>query len=501
MSTLFVKIQRDFASQTHKFKNLKTAEDLAALLEIPYRQLGHILYKQNPEDKYKTFTIPKKNGDKRIINAPIKSLDIIQRKLLPLILDAYSPKDCVHGFVKKRGIVSNAKAHRYSAQRKILNIDLSNFYDSINFGRVRGLLMSPKSFNIGAAAASVIAHILCKDGKLPQGASTSPVIANMILSRLDSKLISLCRKNRCTYSRYADDMTISFSSRESPSEILTPCTEGIQLSKDILEIIASEGFEVNHQKVRLATKRQRQEITGLTVNEFLNVRRRFIRNLKAMIYVWKRHGLTKAATTYLFKNNLKIHSDKITPEEYFKSVVYGKFSYMYMVRGKGRCDPLTIKYAQAIYPKLDPKPPNFIIEMTKMNFDVFISYASEDHEIANLIAQTCAQEKIKAFIDTKQIGIGESIPRLINDAFKSAKVLLFIATRKYESKKWTNEELFTAFNKVVKEEMKLFPLIVESTESFEKEYPLLSHHKYMKWEGDGKQVVDELKKMIAQKQC
>ncbi|WP_419625406.1 reverse transcriptase domain-containing protein, partial [Thiolapillus sp.] len=134
----------------------------------------------------------------------------LQGKLAPILVSHYKPRNPVHGFLKGRSIVTNAKQHK--RKRYVLNIDLKNFYESINFGRVIGLFKA-KPFNMGKKAAAVAAHMCIFENSLPQGAATSPVISNYIASELDRRLSCLARrykvprrfkwnssKNLCQYS-------------------------------------------------------------------------------------------------------------------------------------------------------------------------------------------------------------------------------------------------------------------------------------------------------------
>ena len=177
MKKLNTKLKRTEDESYKLFCSLKTGHDVADLLEIPYGQLLFLLYKQPDQKKYISFQIPKKSGGFRTIKKPCKGINIIQKKLKPFFDKSYRIKAPVHGFVKGKSIVTNAAQHK--RQRFILNLDLEDFYGTINFGRVRGLLIS-KPFNIAPKAASVIAQTLCFQNKLPQGACTSPVISNLI---------------------------------------------------------------------------------------------------------------------------------------------------------------------------------------------------------------------------------------------------------------------------------------------------------------------------------
>ena len=127
----------------------------------------------------------------RVIKAPNEQLKGFQRRLKVHLEKLYEPHQAATGFIKERGIVSNAKEHIKKAA--VFNIDLANFFDQINFGRVRGMLMA-KPYCLQEDTATIIAHLCCCNKIVPQGAPTSPVISNMICKKLDRELSFLAKK-------------------------------------------------------------------------------------------------------------------------------------------------------------------------------------------------------------------------------------------------------------------------------------------------------------------
>jgi RNA-directed DNA polymerase len=127
-------------SLREKFYSLKQPMDIADLLEVSYPRLVYHIYLVEPEKRYKTFEIPKKSGGIRLISTPITALKIIQTKLNQVLQTVYEIKPSVHGFVMGKNIVTNAQAH--TKKRYVLNLDLTDFFPSINFGRVRGMFMA-----------------------------------------------------------------------------------------------------------------------------------------------------------------------------------------------------------------------------------------------------------------------------------------------------------------------------------------------------------------------
>lgn len=344
----------------NQFFSLESPQDLAALLEVEYgKHLAYHLYRTNKEKRYKTFNIKKKSGGYRTIMAPITHIKTIQHKLLNVLTFVYVAKPSVHGFVPGRSILTNAKLH--VRRRYVLNVDLKDFFPSINFGRVRGLFMATP-YELPPAVATVIAQICCHNNQLPQGAPTSPIISNMICAKMDSQLQRLAKENKCYYSRYADDLTISTRRPSFPEEFAIRKNDGekstARVGPKLEEIIFRNGFEINHEKTRLHTRSDRQEVTGLVTNEFPNVRRRYVRNIRAMLHSWRLDGLGEAQKTFLNKHDLGNRLPlKEVPD--FASIVRGKLIFLRSIRGDA--NP-TYRNLCRKYNDLSPKQPILLQE-------------------------------------------------------------------------------------------------------------------------------------------
>jgi RNA-directed DNA polymerase len=335
------------------FSAMRNPRDIAALLDVPYAQLVYHIYKVSPAKKYSVFQIRKRSGGVRKISAPQTALKILQRKLNQVLQVVYLARGCVHGFVNKRSIVTNATAHLH--QRYVLNIDLADFFPSINFGRVRGMFMA-RPYQLPDKVATVLAQICCHDNELPQGAPTSPVVANMICAKLDNELRRLAHSHscRCAYTRYADDLSFSTPLSTFPADLaFMDSTEGppqVRVGVRLREIIHGNGFAINPDKVRLADWRHRQEVTGLVVNRRANVPRSFVRQVRAMLHAWREYKLPAAEGEFLAKYDRRHRRPGGEPPS-FKRVVKGKIEYLGMVRGKR--DPI-YRRCLAKYAELDP---------------------------------------------------------------------------------------------------------------------------------------------------
>lgn len=294
-----------------------------------YRDLARLVY---PHPRYRTFLLSKKLGGSRTIHAPKKKLKELQRRVLLVLQEKLpKPKPAVHGFTPRKSVLTNAQEHLNKTF--VFNIDLKDFFPSINFGRIKGLLQA-KPFEFPPEVASVIAHICCKDGVLPQGAPTSPLLSNLICRRLDNELQTLAQDCRARYTRYCDDITFSFTVKSA--ELLRPEIVRLEFGKvqagvKLESIIEANGFSINHKKVSLNNRAQRMRVTGVTVNEQPNVPRIFIHQIRGMLHAWERYGLDAAQSALAIKYPRQLRSGDEPP---FANVVRGKLLYLKMIRGE-----------------------------------------------------------------------------------------------------------------------------------------------------------------------
>lgn len=181
-------------------------EESTDLLKVKRTNKSDVSYSLfSKKNQYKSYQVPKKKKGKfRNIESPNRKLKSIQ-KVLQICLDlCFTPRNAAHGFVKKRSIVTNASKH--VKRNYVFNIDLLDFFTKIDFKRVRGIFQS-KPFLFSPQIAKDLANLCCNDiGVLPQGASTSPAISNLICRALDGKLSRLAKIKRIRYTRYVDDM-------------------------------------------------------------------------------------------------------------------------------------------------------------------------------------------------------------------------------------------------------------------------------------------------------
>lgn len=301
-------------------------------------------------NRYRHFTIPKKSGGKRDIYAPKGNLKWMLICLNEMLKAVYTPSQYAMGFAEGRSIVDNARIH--TNQNYVFNIDLADFFPSIDQARVWKRLQLPP-FNFNREVASVIAG-LCSiksmretlEGpfseatftecyNLPQGAPTSPLLTNAICDKLDRRLAGLAHRFNLRYSRYADDIT--FSSMHNVYQ------EGSEFRKELERIITDQHFQINPKKTRLNHRSARQEVTGLTVSEKVNVARKYVKDIRAILHIWERYGLNAALSAFYPRYKAE-RGALLRGEPNIENVISGKLCYLKMVKGEN--DPQYIRLSR-----------------------------------------------------------------------------------------------------------------------------------------------------------
>ena len=278
-----------------KLKLLQSASslrDLSIVLGFQPKAISFILYKYSKETLYKKFSIPKKSGATREIHAPCPELKNLQscvsiylQDCIQEINDSRNIKGTLsHGFKRGYSIVTNASVHK--KRNLVLNVDLEDFFGSINFGRVRGFFITNKSFSLHPDVATVLAQIICFENRLPQGSPCSPVMSNLIGHLLDIRLVGLAAEMKCVYSRYADDLTFSTNKNSFPVELVVPgaFSHAWVVGSALESAINKCGFKVNDKKTRLQYRNSRQDVTGLVVNDKVNIPAPYRRLARAMAH-------------------------------------------------------------------------------------------------------------------------------------------------------------------------------------------------------------------------
>ncbi len=324
------------SEKLEKYKKAEDITDLAKLLELKPSHISYALYKLDkaPQPpKYTEFTVPKRNGGVRTIKAPHPALKAIQTRLATDLLEIEQileksrtkQRDCIlaHGFKKKLSIMTNGENHR--GRRFVFNVDLKDFFPTINFGRVRGFFIKHKDFELKPYMATLLAQIACHDNQLPQGSPCSPVISNLIANVLDIRLNELAHRYNCTYTRYADDITFSTSEKTFPAAIglrKAGSVNSWEAGAKLVKAIKRAGFELNSVKTRMQFDYSRQEVTGVIVNQKVNIPSDYYATVAAMC-----HHLFMDGECFLMANGVK--------QPLARNKLRGRLAYIYQVRGRG----------------------------------------------------------------------------------------------------------------------------------------------------------------------
>lgn len=287
---------------------LDTIDDLERWLHLPPSQLEWLAderrYLTHRADAalghYHRRWLRKRSGGHRLVEAPKPELKLVQKKILREILEQIPAHPTAHGFVRGRSPISHAQLH--VGKRVLLRLDLQNFFGTVTFARVRQLFATA---GYGRSVSRCLAALcttsvpgpeihriprptgpsdlpaftrLRRDATtrhLPQGAPSSPALANCIAFHLDTRLAAAAVYAGATYSRYADDLAFSWD--RDPGR-------GVERFVTLVATIATEeGFAVQHHKTRVMRPNQRQELAGVVVNQRLNPRRADLERLEAVL--------------------------------------------------------------------------------------------------------------------------------------------------------------------------------------------------------------------------
>lgn len=247
---------------------------LAKLLGLDYSVLNAMIY--SPSSFYRKFSIPKRKGGKREINAPYPSLLECQRWIKENILERESIHYSAQAYAKSKSILSNASKHL--EKKALLKIDVKDFFPSI---KINWVISYFHGLGYAKNVSFALASLCCLYGELPQGAATSPSLSNILCKSLDKRLYRLTKTYALTYTRYADDIAIS--GHYIPNKLIN-C---------IRSILRDYGLLLNDRKTSLIIGSNKQKIvTGIAVHgDVLTLPRRYKRELKQEIHFISTYGL------------------------------------------------------------------------------------------------------------------------------------------------------------------------------------------------------------------
>lgn len=306
---------------------LATPGDLAKWLDITIEDLDWFADGRRQHGRtaipilqhYSYAFAPKRSGPPRLIEAPKPRLKAMQKRILHDILDTVPVHPCAHGFVAGRSCLSAAQMH--AGEFLVLAVDLKEFFLNTPLQRVHGIFRSvgypwavarlltglcssstPQSVFMRLPEANRhdwLTRKVYEAPHLPQGAPTSPALTNLVAWRLDVRLQGLAATFEARYTRYADDL--AFSGDETFARKINTFLTAIQ------DIAQDEGFKLNARKTRIMRRNGRQGITGVVINEHLNVPRPAYDALKATLHNCVRNG--PGAENRTGHHNFRAHLD------------------------------------------------------------------------------------------------------------------------------------------------------------------------------------------------
>lgn len=259
------------------------------------------------ENFYRKFHIKKHNGNLRTIHEPLPTLKNIQKWLLENLFSNIKISKFAKAYVKEVSIKENVRFHR--GQKTVLKLDLKNFFPSIKSKDIYHSLMQ---CGYSKQLTVLITELCVINNRLPQGAPTSPILSNIVLKTFDDQVSDYCIKNKIRYTRYADDMT--FSGDFNIGEVIA----------HVKRNLSKLNLKLNDKKTRVLRNNTRQLVTGITVNEKIQVAKPYRKNIRLEMYFINKYGLSDHL------NHNKYQGSKIS---YVKSLL-GKIKYCIFINPK-----------------------------------------------------------------------------------------------------------------------------------------------------------------------
>ncbi len=237
------------------------------------------------ENNYKIYKIKKHNGKYRTIYSPNTLLKNIQRKILKNILNNKSISPYAKAYHK--GICLKDNAYPHLNQKKILKLDIIDFFENIEYINIYKTCFNEIYFP--KAVGHLLTYLCTYESRLPQGAPTSSYISNLVMNEFDYEIGTWCNKRNINYTRYSDDMT--FSGDFNHQEVIS------YVRKQLYKL----GLKINNKKINIIDNSQQQKVTGIIVNKKLQVSKKYRNKIRQEIYYIKKYNLSN----HLEKLNIK----------------------------------------------------------------------------------------------------------------------------------------------------------------------------------------------------
>ena len=227
----------------------------------------------NIDNYYNKYHIKKRNGNNRNILSPYIELKKIQKSILKIL---YEKKSSIYAkaYIKNVNLKENVKIH--NKQNYILKLDISNFFENISYVDIYNIY---KEYGFSNRICGLLTHLTTYDDYLPQGAPTSPYLSNLVLRDFDYEIGNWCKNRDINYTRYSDDMT--FSMKEYNKELI----------RFVRVKLYKLGLQLNENKISLISKSRKQKITGIVVNNKIQVDVKYRKKIRQEIYYIKKYGI------------------------------------------------------------------------------------------------------------------------------------------------------------------------------------------------------------------
>lgn len=287
---------------------LNEEKELPCLYAVSNHAQGH----------YHPVQIPKKSGGTRRLLVPDFLLSTIQRNILHHVLCEVSVSKYAMAYKKKSSVLDNARAHVGAEQ--IVKLDIQDFFENISFLLVYQYAFPATYFP--PAIRRMLTELCCYKDYLPQGASTSPTISNLVMKPFDEYMGKWCEEREICYTRYCDDLTFSWK-RLNDTDIKT-------LIAKVRGFLRVYGFELNHKKTRILKKNMCQNVTGIVVNEKPQVSREYRRKLRQEIYYCRKYGVESHLSRKYAKCNKDFDYGRNGKQKYLQRLL-GKISYVCLI--------------------------------------------------------------------------------------------------------------------------------------------------------------------------
>lgn len=257
------------------------------------------------ENNYKVYKIKKNNGKYRTIYEPNPLLKHIQNQILVNILNNKAISKYAKAYHKGISLKDNVIPH--INKKIILKLDIKNFFENISFLDVYNCCFPIEYFP--KSVGMILTYLCTYNDHLTQGSPTSAYISNLVMKEFDEEIGDWCDLNKIGYTRYSDDMT--FSGDFNPSEVI------IKIRKMLYKL----GLELNDSKIHIVHKSSSQNVTGIVVNEKVQVNSQYRKRIRQEVYYIKKYGLN---------SHLQNINSDISPKKYINKL-YGKILYVLQI--------------------------------------------------------------------------------------------------------------------------------------------------------------------------